>query len=173
MSTDQLVTLTEFQARLEWTLDQGEQNLANATLWDLSDDARYYGNGNWSAINVPRQVKSLIARAAARFLRNPDGYMQSRAGDEAVHWPDAGDAAGVAVFTKTEQVMLRVIAGRRRQLSSAPLAAYSPQRLRGPRYVDPSSPGLLSNAGYVPAGPQDYATTQDEFPMYAESEGWW
>lgn len=148
MSTD-LATLVELKERLEWTLDAGEERAAAGALSDLSDDARFYGSTQWEMNSVPRQVKGLVLRAAARFIRNPDGFVQSRAGDETVGWGDRGDDAVTAQFTRQEQDMLAAIAGRRQGLVSAGIVAYGPTTRRAPRYIDPVSKG--GTFEYLPA----------------------
>lgn len=108
-----LVDMEDLVARLEWTMDDDEARLAEASLEDLSDDARFYGSHAWKTPeSTPRQVKSLVARAVARHLRNPDGFTVSRAGDETVGWTDKGDDGGVLAFTEREQKTLRQIAGK-------------------------------------------------------------
>lgn len=134
---DELATLPDLQARLDWDLDAGEQGVAIGALEDLSDDARFYGSSRWTSTAVPRQVRSLVLRAAARFMRNPDGYVQSRAGDESVGWPDLGAEAGTATFNKREQKMLAALAGRGASLVSVSVIAYDPGTRRAPRYINP------------------------------------
>lgn len=157
-----LVLLEELQARLDWTLDSGEQGVANGAIADLSDDARYYGSDDWTAENAPRQVKSLVLRAAARYIRNPDGYIQSRAGDETLGWSDRGEAAinaGTAYYTAKEQQMLATLAGRMTGLFSVPITAWGPVKESGP--------------GYVPVDGAPFQRTPKPFPFYADGvDGW-
>mgnify|MGYP003471663081 FL=1 len=64
-----------------------------------------------------------------RFLRNPEGYTQSRAGDESVAWNDAaGENAGTVYFTEDEIKLLRSLAGKSPTVVSAPISAWGPQR---------------------------------------------
>lgn len=154
-----LVTLAELQARLDWTLDSGEQGVANGAIADLSEDARFYGTDDWTdKDNCPRQVKSLVLRAAARFMRNPDGYTQSRAGDETLGWTDLGHDAGSPYYTTKEQQMLRTLAGRDAALTSVPITAWGPTKASGP--------------GYVPVDPTGYQRTPKPFPFDSEEGGW-
>jgi hypothetical protein len=148
---DELATLPELQARLDWQLDTGEQSVATGALSDLSDDARFYGSSRWDSDTAPRQVKSLVLRAAARFMRNPDGFVQSRAGDETIQWVDGGEDAGTAHFTEREEKILATLAGRGTGLTSVNVVAYGPTNRRGPRYIDPISQHVSDNFGYVPA----------------------
>ena len=119
-----LATLEALADRLEWTLSDDEQRLAVGALAELSDDARFYGKASWtSASTTPTLVRNLVLKAAARFMRNPDGFVQSRAGDEAVAWGDRGPEAGAAHFTDREIKMLRTIAGTPNMLST-PISAW-------------------------------------------------
>jgi hypothetical protein len=62
-------------------------------------------------------------------MRNPDGYTQSRAGDESLAWNDAaGENAGTVYFTEGEIKLLRSLAGKTPTLASAPISAWGPQR---------------------------------------------
>lgn len=134
-----IATLQELEGRLDWELDDRERSIAEAALADLSDDARFFGASHWDASTAPRQVKSLILRAASRYMRNPDGYVQSRAGDETVQWSDGGEQAGTACFTPREEKIIGEISGRSPGILSVPLVAYGTMGSsnRGPRYVNP------------------------------------
>jgi len=152
---DALATVDDLQDRLDWVLDEGEQGVATGALEDLSDDARFYGSSSWDSTNAPRQVRSLVLRAAARFMRNPDGYTQSRAGDETLAWADRGEDAGSAFFTKKEQQMLARLAGvSSTSVMSVPLQAWGPSKKTGP--------------GYVPLDPSGYEKKPRDFPLFAE-----
>jgi hypothetical protein len=133
-----LASVDDVQARLDWTLDDGERQVADGAITDLSDDARFYGANAWNSTAVPRQVKNIVIRASARYMRNPDGYVTSRAGDETLAWTDRKDDAGVATFTKQEQDQLAELAGNTRAgLTSVPIVAFGPTRRHVPRYIDP------------------------------------
>lgn len=148
-----LAALEELQARLDWDLDTGEELVATGALEDLSDDARFYGSDSWTSASVaPRQVKSLVLRAAARFMRNPDGYVSSRAGDEAVTWSDRGHSAGSPYFTREERESLASLAGRS-SIYSVDTVAWGPTKKAGPGYA-----------------PTDVAN-QKQFPFYADDQG--
>ena len=154
-----IATVDELQARLDWTLDDGELGVASGALDDLSDDARYYGSDAWDSTTAPRQVKSLVLRAAARFIRNPDGYTQSRAGDETLAWGDRGEDAGTAVFTAKEQQILANLAGKSAGgFYSVPVVAWGPTRT------------ISQGPGYVPVDPIGYAETPRPFPFYADAD---
>lgn len=131
MADEDLVTVDDLQGRLDWVLDDGERGVAEGAIADLSNDARYYGLGSWEHDTAPRQVASLVLRAAARFMRNPDGYTQSRAGDETLAWTDLGDRAGTAYFTTQEQRMLADLAGKNTSgLYSVEVKAWDSRRHR-------------------------------------------
>lgn len=133
-----LAAVEDVQARLDWTLGDGERQVADGAITDLSDDARYYGSNSWTSTAVPRQVKNIVVRAAARFMRNPDGYTVSRAGDETVGWTDRKDEAGVAIFTQQEQSQLAELGGNTRAgITSVPIVAFGPTRQHKPRYLNP------------------------------------
>lgn len=99
-------TLEELVDGLEWELDEGERRLAVQTLDEASDLVRAYGR-NWTPENVPAFVKRLTLKVTARFLRNPDAYVSSRAGDETVAFQEVG-AEHVGVYlTREEQKLVK------------------------------------------------------------------
>jgi hypothetical protein len=152
-----IATVDELQARLDWTLDDGERGVAQGALDDLSEDARYYGATTWDSVTAPRQIKSLVLRAAARYMRNPDGYVQSRAGDETLMWTDKGDQLGNAQFNVQEQKMLATIAGRTTSgLYSVPITAWGTR----------PQPQEIS----VPADGSMFAGTPQSIPFYGEND---
>ncbi|MEU9454845.1 hypothetical protein [Streptomyces sp. NPDC048277] len=74
-------TLNELNGRLDSDLDPDKLRIAAGALDDASDLAATYGR-DWPAGTAPRLVKTLVLKSAARYARNPNGYTQSRAGDE-------------------------------------------------------------------------------------------
>lgn len=150
-----LATLEELAARLPFVMDEDEEREAAGALEDLSDDARTYGKPTWETIaRTPQQVRNLILRAAARHMKNPDGYTQSRAGDESVSWTDRGEAAGSATFTDREVKVLRQLAGNTRNgFHSVGIYAYG----RKPA----SAVGLVGDAG-----------SSEPIQMFATEEPW-
>ncbi|AKY03544.1 head-tail adaptor Ad1 [Streptomyces phage Hydra] len=129
-------TLDELKGRLDWTLDADEERIATGALEDASDLAAYYGN-NWAdAASAPRLVRTLVLKAAARYMRNPGGYTQSRAGDETLGWNDsAGENAGTVYFTDEEQRLLSSLAGRNPGIFSVPISAWNSKISHGTGYV--------------------------------------
>ena len=110
-----LVSVDELAFRLPFVMDEDEIREAEGALEDLSDDARFYGKVNWATPETtPRQVRNLVLRAAARHMKNYDGFTQSRAGDESLSWTDRGEDAGSAYFTEREIKTLRQMSGNQR-----------------------------------------------------------
>ncbi|OKI45108.1 hypothetical protein [Micromonospora sp. CB01531] len=135
----EFATLDELKDRLDWTLDADEERIAQAALEDASDLACFYGK-EWAAGAAPRMVRTLVLRACKRYMDNPAGYTQSRAGDETLGWNDAaGENAGTVHFTKDEQALLKTLAGKRPGIYSAAISAWGPQRKH--------TPGLVPDAG--------------------------
>ena len=75
-------TLDELKFRLPWTLDTDEERDASGALEDASDLARGYGRDWVDAPDAPRLVRTLVLKAVKRYMNNPEGITQSRAGDE-------------------------------------------------------------------------------------------
>ncbi|MCY0933634.1 hypothetical protein [Streptomyces sp. H34-S4] len=149
-------TLAELQARLDWTLDADEERIANSALEDASDLASHYAGRDWPAGAVPRMVRTMVLKACKRYMDNPAGYTQSRAGDETTGWNDAqGEDAGTVHFTNEEQKLLAGIGGRKPGLFSAQVSAWNSVR----REV---------SVGLVPVDPPGA-----DFPFFAdEVEPW-
>lgn len=118
------VLVDELQGRLDFVMDELERGVAAGALEDLSVDARAYGRPGWTMITAPAEVKSLILRAAARFMRNYEGLSQSRAGDETLIWQDTDRQADTAEFSEDEKVRLRAYRGGG-GLTTAPVVAWS------------------------------------------------
>lgn len=147
-----LASLEELQASIEWTLSEEEAGLAAHALEHASELVKLYGLP-WTPASVPPLVKRIVISATARFLRNPDGYVQSRAGDETVAWsPDSAAASGGVTLTKDEIDIVEKFAGRS-TLDSWELSAWGPSTYPNPRgYTD-----------YVPTQPPG-----DPFPFWGE-----
>lgn len=155
-------TLDELKARLDRTLDADEERIATAALEDASDLARGYGRETWAnAASAPRLVRTLVLRVCARYMHNPEGYVQSRAGDETLIWSDKiGDEAGTVYFTAEEVVLLEGLAGRTKGFNSVQTLAWDSQ-YTGRR-------DRPTTAGRVPV---DYGG--DTFPLFIGDEGPW
>ncbi|MEU7400079.1 hypothetical protein [Streptomyces sp. NPDC044948] len=149
-------TLDDLKGRLDWTLDADEERIATSALEDASDLAAHYGR-DWPEDTAPRMVRTLVLKACKRYMSNPDGFTQSRAGDETLGWNDAaGENAGTVYFTGEEQKLLASLAGRNSGLYISDVTAWRSQRR-------PVSVGLV---------PVDFPGGK-EFPFYAdETEPW-
>ena len=117
-----LATIEELAARLAFEMDDDDKREAEGALESLSDDARFYGKSTWIDPTVtPPQICRLVLKAANRYMKNFDGFAQSRAGDETVTWSNQdGEDAGSPHFTSREVAQLRQLAGESK-LFSAPL----------------------------------------------------
>lgn len=151
-----LATIEELQARCDWTFDADEERAALGYLEEASDLARAYGRDTWTETTVPRTAKSIIISAVRRFMRNPDGYTQSRAGDETLAWADIGADAATIYFTNAETKLLRGMAGNV-GLVSAQATAWGNHRRAGD-----CSTGSVPVSGWP---------GEKEFPYYADGEG--
>ncbi|MGW1040037.1 hypothetical protein [Streptomyces sp. NPDC002547] len=134
-------TLDELKGRLDWTLDDDEERIATSALEDASDLARAYAGRDWEPSSAPRLVRTLVLKACKRYMNNPSGYTQSRAGDETLGWNDsAGDDAGTVYFTSNEQRMLAELGGKRGGIISAEVSAWNSVRR-------PANAGLVPVVG--------------------------
>lgn len=156
MADDDLATLDELKARLDWTLDSDEERIAQSALEDASILARVYSGLDLpDPQSAPRMIKTLVLRASARYMRNPDGYVTSRAGDETLAWnDDAGENAGTVYFTDDEQDLLKEIGGRKGGLASVQITAWNSR--------------ISNRTGWVPS-----ADGTRPFPFYADGVNSW
>lgn len=93
--------------------------IATGALEDASDLAATYGR-EWGEDTAPRFVRTLVLKSAVRYVRNPNGYTQSRAGDETLAWSDAhGRDSGSVYFTRDEIRLLEELAGHKRDNEAA------------------------------------------------------
>lgn len=156
---DNFATLEELEARLDFKLDDETAPIAQAALDDLSLDARFYGAAWPKPGSAPPAVKSLVLRAARRFMNNPDGYTQSRAGDEMVGWREASPNAE---FTEDEKARLRALGNRGKGgLTSVPIVAYPERRPRRnlpffPLIVEDGWVPTTQPGVYMPIGPEGF-----------------
>lgn len=156
-------TLAELQARLDWTLDADEERIATSALEDASDLAVHYVGRDWPDVTTaPRLVRTMVLKACKRYMNNPAGYTQSRAGDETLGWSDdQGENAGTVYFTKPEQDLLMEIGGRKGGLTSVGVNAWNSNigLYRGRR-------NNALPAGFVPAAGKP-------FPLYSSEDDVW
>jgi len=135
-----LVSIDDLIARLPFVLDDDETREAEGALADLSFDAQSIGKATWTDENsTPQAVKNLILRAAARHMKNYEGYTVSRAGDETVQWAEQ-DTPGTATFTRDEKAMLKQMSGRMPFIGSVNVVAYNSQAVVRTQYA-PTSTG--------------------------------
>jgi len=153
-----LADLAAVESRVDWVLDSAEVALATAALEEASDLARELAGATWtSPAAAPRLVRGLVATAVARLLRNPDNYVSSRAGDEAVQWAEPESGAGLVRFTPAEIRLLQGLAGTA-TFGTIGVIAWG----NGP-------PGpLRDRTGYVPA-----EGGGDPIPMFADDREPW
>lgn len=114
-----LVSVDEVKARLEFELSDKQVQIATKALEDLSAEAAHYGSASTGGVSTwtsesttPPFVRTLILKAAVRYMKNPDGYVLSRAGDESVQWSDRKNVMGDASFTEDEKKLLKDMGGR-------------------------------------------------------------
>ena len=103
MSSTPLTSVEKVVARLEGGVADGVEAMIEEYIEDASDQARHYGNPAWSSVSCPDPVRRIVAMAVARFIRNPDAFAQSRAGDETLGWQELpSDFVGTVYFTESE-----------------------------------------------------------------------
>ncbi|MGW4158703.1 hypothetical protein [Streptomyces sp. NPDC004788] len=147
-------SLDDLKGRLDWTLDADEERIATSALEDASNLAAHYGR-DWPDLSVPRMVRTLVLKACKRYMSNPDGYTQSRAGDETLGWNDAaGENAGTVYFTDEETRLLASLAGRSTGLYTAGVTAWQ-------SIVRPVSAGLVP------------ASHGKDVPLFADEQEPW
>lgn len=152
-----LATTVQLAARLPFVMDEDEEREATGALIDLSDEARHWGSSRWETeTDAPYPVVNLILKAAARHMKNPDGFTQSRAGDEMVSWSDRREESGGAVFTESERKRLSELGGYRR-------SGFHSVGLYGWQRSESENPA----SGYVPVEGSDQL-----FPLYASDGPW-
>ncbi|MFI9205286.1 hypothetical protein [Streptomyces sp. NPDC053048] len=148
-------TLDDLKGRLDWDLDADELRIAAGALEDASTLAAAYGR-DWPETHAPRLVRTLVLKATSRYMANPNGYTQSRAGDETLAWSDAhGRDAGTVYFTAEEKRLLEGLAGTRPSLTSVIVSSWD-------SHIRPGVGGLV---------PVDYEGAP--FPMFSDDRGPW
>ncbi|PSL04130.1 hypothetical protein CLV30_106135 [Haloactinopolyspora alba] len=128
---DSLVTLEALEGKLDRILDEDEQRDAEGALEEASMLVRYYGAPWPDPATAPAVARILVIRSVKRYLKNTDGYSQSRAGDETVAWEEAHPAP---YLTDAEQKMAASAAGRG-GIQSAPISPWGELRSRRDEYV--------------------------------------
>lgn len=118
-----MATTSEVQAWLADEMDEADLRECTGALETLSDEARALGLSSWDETTVPGAIKRLVIKACVRYMKNYEGYVQSRAGDETLGWTDLGDKAGSPYFTDAEKASIRKDAGAS-TLQSVPVVAW-------------------------------------------------
>jgi hypothetical protein len=154
---DSLASVAELRARCDWDFDDNEDRAAAGYLEEASDLARTYGNAAWTLTTAPRMVKTIVISSVRRYMRNPEGFIQSRAGDETVIFADLGHDAGSIYFTPAEIKLIRGLSGgglrtatvnawgtsarasHSARVGNVPVAGW-PGEKPFPYYADPESP---------------------------------
>ncbi|MFY1620044.1 hypothetical protein [Micromonospora sp. WMMD736] len=136
----------DVQRRLDFTLSEQESQAVDMALEDLSNEARFIAGREWSDVdNLPNPVRNTVIKAVARWARNMNGYVLSRAGDEALQWANLGDEAGAAEFTDKEIKLIRAVGDARTGHSffgSVETYAYIAPRQVDDHYVPVDGGGL-------------------------------
>lgn len=103
----------DVQHRLDFDMTTAEQRLCGNSLDDMSEEARFLAGQAWPIPEqAPRMVRTLVLKSVTRYMKNLEGLITSRAGDETLTLPDLGDKAGSPYFTEAEQNTLRVLGGK-------------------------------------------------------------
>ncbi|WP_263729966.1 hypothetical protein [Cellulomonas sp. SG140] len=145
-------TVAELAKRLDWELSPEELDQAEGALDDASMLVRAHGKSWPTAAEAPHIAKTITLSAAKRYMANPDGYTQSRAGDETLAWDQQGENAGTVYLTAAEiKLLTRLV--RPNALTSAVVVAYGPTK-------------TLPTVGMVP-------TDATPFPYFADPVGPW
>lgn len=97
-----LATVDDVAARIEEDITPALEKLIVSALEEASDLARYYGKEWESEEDAPPTVRRIVAAAAARWVRNPDGFSQNRAGDESLSWHEVKYDPGTIYLTDLE-----------------------------------------------------------------------
>ena len=167
-TSDAFASLDELKHRLDWTLSVDEERIGEAALEDLSNEARMHGRDWPDPVKAPRMLKTLVLKAAQRYMRNPEGYVQSRAGDETVSWSDNHAPQGSAEFSSTEIMLIERLAGKTGgTIGSAPVVAGDGLNKYRTGYRDLYD-DCPSNEGYVPV-----VGGGKGFPLFRSDESPW
>lgn len=153
--TYMLCTVDDVLALYDGGVDSEKvREMARRQVLYASDDARDLAGQEWTSTSVPAPISRIVAAAVARWLSNPDGLIQSRAGDETLAWADREDGDTVR-FTEREQARIRRIGNPRiKGFGSIQISAYGEQRRPHTLYV-PSADGTKP------------------FPLIDNRDRWW
>lgn len=139
---DALASVEDVLALLEGTVtDQMLVNIESG-IAIASDLARYHGR-EWAWIDVcPKPVQRIVAMAVARWIRNPDGFQQNRAGDETLGWFEGSADPGEIYFTDRDIARIERIANPQMSgFGSIQMVAYGSTPPKRDTYVPVASGG--------------------------------
>ena len=148
-----LAVVDEVTARVDRELTDLEIRTIEGHIEDASNLVRFHGLAWPTRADAPALARTITRNAVKRLLNNSEGVVISRAADETVGFSDVGDKAGTVYLTDEEKLMLRTLAGRDEDISTAPISPWGTK--------DPN-PGV----GYVPV-----ATGGKPFPMFPSEDG--
>lgn len=121
----------EVELRVDFEFDEAYTKMAQAALEDASEWARHYAGVQWPDYKAPKFVKSIVLNVVARYLRNPDGFTTSRAGDETVSWSDLRGQPTLR-FTEEEKGELGAYAHGPQAFGSVGVYAHRSKNDEGP-----------------------------------------
>ena len=146
--------LTDVEDLLDFELDEQAQRACVAKLQQASSMARHYARPlgeRWPESRCPAIVKTIVINVVERYMRNPDNYTQSRAGDETLAW-EGSDGKGSFHFTDEEKEILADV-GR------ASSGLYSVQTYQHNATQNPGDAWIPTSSGSF-------------FPMFAGQDAW-
>jgi len=150
-----LATVDEVTARVDRELTELEIQAIQGHLEDASALVRFHGLPWTSRASAPALARTITRNAVRRLLNNSEGLVLSRAADETVGFADVGDKAGTVYLTGEEKLMIRELAGRNEDISTAAISPFGTK--------DPNP-----DVGYVPV-----ASGGKPFPMFPSEDGPW
>lgn len=151
--------LTDLEDQLDFVLDEQAQRQATAKLQQASNMAKHYARPlgyQWPESRCPAIVKAIVLNVVERYMRNPDGYTQSRAGDETLAW-QGSDGKGSFYFTDEEK---EVLVGLGNPYANG---VYSVDTFQFSQKTIPSDT-------WVPVAGMP---TPTYFPLFAAEDAWW
>ena len=152
--------LRDLEDLLDFDLTEQAQRAATQKIQAASDMAQHYSGMEWAESRAPRIVKSIVLNVVERYMRNPDNYIQSRAGDETLMWDDTGNR-GAFYFTDEEKEILKGLGKRGPAIYSVSTSYAAPKKKSNtiwvtvdgqPRVAQPSGDPTLppSDGGWFP-----------------------
>jgi len=150
-----LAIVDEVTSRVDRELTAKEISTIEGHIEDASALVRFHGLAWPIRDEAPALARTITRNSVKRLLHNSEGLVLSRAADETVGFSDVGDKAGTVYLTDEEKLMLRSIAGRDEDISTAPISPWGTK--------DPNP-----DVGYVPV-----ASGGKPFPMFPSEDGPW